>query len=250
MAIEEHQLYKETLSNIRPWAMQKILEGTYLPAVLEQYSSEKLTNKQRYEYAAFYWCSNLAESFKRLEKIRDMTSRSLHKRKKENKGDLLEEWSIYNYELYTLVYQSILDIALLLINEVLDLGIPYRKCFFSTVCANRRVKGNDVERVLKKINNLSSSHREGKNLLLHRGQQIQVPLKKTRLNTEEISDIALKLDLEVSHARQLLGEFFAMRDRKQLIAIMEQECTKLESKVEQLCDEILPYYNKLRLFYS
>lgn len=252
MAVKEHQLYNEVWENVIGWALPKIkedLERAGYQLLFERDSGYKLSPKQQYEYNSYYWCRKLEEVFGRLENIRIMTGRSLYKKKSEEKSVLLKEWIVYNYEQYTLVYQSILDIALLLTNEIMNLGNPYRKCCYSTICDNTRVKGTVVYRILGKLQKTTRRHREGKNLLLHQGERINLPIESRTLAEVDVINMAIKLGIEVGELKELVTEFLAIYTRTDLLAIMEKECREIESQVEELFDKLLPYYRWMRQFY-
>ncbi len=252
MAVKEHPLFNELFANVNVWVMpeiQEVVKQKGYQALLKPDSSHKLSPKQQYEYNSYYWCKTLVDVFNRLESIRTMTGRSLYKKKNEEKGVLLQEWIVYNYEHYTLVYQSILDIALLLTNEVFVLGNPYKKCSYSTVCDNSRVNGTRVHRILEKLRKTTSKHREGKNLLLHRGERIKLPLESRILDIIDVTNMAIKFGIEVGNMRELVTEFLAMHGRTELLTMMREECSGIESQVEELFNKLLPYYRRMRSFY-
>ena len=251
MAVKQHQLFIELLENIKSWPMPDILNrlehGPY--EILINYGAGvKPSLEQQREYNSYYWCSRLVSIFDRLEWIRAMTSRSVHRRKNERKDVLLEEWIMYNYEHYTVVYQTILEVALLLTNEVFGLGNPYKKCSYSTVCDNTRIKGTSVHSILEKLKDTTDKHRGRKNLWVHRGERIRPPLDTIDLiDSTEVINMAIKLGIEIGGEREELPvEFLLTYSQKELIEIMEKECTKIESQVEDLFSALLPYYRKFR----
>ena len=252
MSVKEHQLFNELFSNVNVWALPQLEEDVKRESsqiLLKPDSGHKLSPKQQYEYNSYYWCKTLVDVFNRLESIRTMTGRSLYKKKNEEKSVLLQEWIVYNYEHYTLVYQSILDLALLLTNEVFVLGNPYKKCFYSTICDNTRINGTDVHHILEKLSKTTSKHREGKNLLLHRGERIKLPLEPRTLDTIDVTNMAIKLGIEVGDMRELVTEFLAIHSRTELLTMMQKECSEIESQVEELFGKLLPYYRGMRSFY-
>lgn len=249
MVIEEHALLKEAESDVVIWARHRSNVLWIVPEDIERISQE-LSPRQRYEYTTLCWCETLVLTFGRLRSIRDMMGRHLHKRKREDRSTLLEDWAAYNYGLYTLVYQSVLDIGLLLANEAFDLGIPYRTCFFDTVVKNRRVKGTHTERALKEIQSVSKKHRQGKNLLLHRGQPVPIPRMRPVLGEEAIGRLAVETGMETERVKLLLREFLARSDVKQLTLLIDKECAELEARVDRLFNALLPHYRTMRGLYT
>ena len=251
MAVKQHQLYIELVENIKSWPMPDILlrleHGPY-ENIISYGTGVSPSPAQQREYNSYYWCSRVVSTFDRLEWIRAMTSRSVYRRKSETKSVLLEEWIMYNYEHYTVVYQTILEVALLLTNEVFGLGNPYRKCSYSTVCDNTRINGTSVHCILGKLKDTTNKHRGRKNLLVHRGERIRPPLDTVDLiDSTEVINMAIKLGIEIGGEREELPvEFLLIHSQKELIEIMEKECTEIESQVEDLFSALLPYYRKFR----
>ena len=249
MTVKQHQLFTELLENIKSWPMPDILlrlsHGPY-ETPIDYGAGVEPSPERQHQYNSYYWCNRLVSIFDRLTWIRSMTSRSVYGRKNEDRSVLLEEWIVYNYEHYTVVYQAILEVALLLTNEIFCLGNPYRKCSYSTVCDNTRINGTSVHRILGKLKNTTDKHHGRKNLWVHRGERLRPPLDLIDLiDSTEIIDMARKLGIEIGGEREELpAEFLLIHSRKELIEVMEKECTEIESQVEDLFEALLPYYRK------
>ena len=255
MAVKEHQLLNELFENVKPWVFPEIKKRIEQEGYQVMFGPNKLvlefSPKQNYEYSVCKWCIKLVNVFDRLEGIRAMTNRSLYKKKNEEKSVLLQEWITYNYEQYAIVFQGILEIALLLTNVVFDMGNPPRECSYPMVCNNTRMAGTDVAAILKGLSKTVRKHHEGKNLLVHRGERIKLPIQLRMPSEVDLLYTAIKLGIEVKdELRELLAEFLAIHTRKELLAIMDKECKQIESQVEKLFDELLPVYRRMRSFYS
>lgn len=252
MAVVEHKLFKELFETVWTWAKthaEKTYDPKHFKLPFPRGAGIKLSQKQNYEYNCYYWCRRLNVIFDRLKEIRTMTGRSLYKKKNESKSVLMQEWIMYNYEQYTIVYQGILDVALLLTNEILELGNPYAKCSYNAICENTRVNGTSAHRVLKKMNNTTKKHREGKNLFVHRGERIELPIDRKIYDAVDVTNMAIKLGLEVGYTEELLVEFLEINTRNQIIEMMEKECKVIESQTEELLTELLPYYQRFHSLY-
>ena len=253
MAIKDHQLVNETLANVKDWALPKIegdLKRKGYQVLLEHGTGYEFSPKQRYEYGSYYWCGRLVSTLDRLENIRSMTGRSLYRKKNEERSVLLQEWISYNYENYTIVYQGILDITLLLVNDIFDMGNPYHKCSYGTVYDNTRISGTGIRDILKKLKNVTTTYRKGKNLLVHRGERIKLPVESRTLDRIDMTNIAIKLGIEVDDdLKEAIAEFLAIYTKSELLTLMEKECREIETLVEKLFDKLLPYYRAVRSFY-
>lgn len=206
----------------------------------------------RYRLRSFLWCKSCALTFSRLKRIREMLNRSLYPKKGESKSKRIENWMVYNYQLYSVVFQSILEVMILLTNEVLDLGYPEKKCKYDPLKENRRVKDWGISPLLEQIYSDTLKHRENKNKLVHKGQSISIPEEyKTGKKIEiDISTLTEAVGADESEIRKFLEEFLADRKRLGFITKLEDECNSIESKVEQLFDKLLPQYIKMEAFYK
>lgn len=247
MSLKEHELYRATFSNTESW----IPEDKKALAAMRKLAEERsLSPKQRYEIGSFLWCETLYGVFNRLEKIREMTGRSIHRRKGEDKSTVTKEWMVYNYHIYIAIYQSILDIALLLVNEILDLGNPYRQCTYKVIHDNRRVKAAGVEFILRSLKQMTDEHREGKNLLFHQGKGVTPPIRVVKPTVFNIADLAKNSGIEEEAVIAALEEFLAVRNQKELVQKMESECYLLELRIKRLFDKLLPHYIRIQSFYD
>lgn len=247
MAIDEHKFYIELIETVWVWSQTHAEEKFQIP--FPRGAGITLSPKQHYEYSCYYWCNKLNDIFIRLKEIRAMTGRSLYRKKNEVKSVLMQEWIQYNYEHYTIVYQGILDVALLLTNAILELGNLHRKCSYDTVCDNTKVNGTSVHRILKRIQDTTKKHREGKNIFVHQGERIELPIDRKTYDTVDLLNLAIRLGIEVDIDRQLLGEFLQIVTVKEIMEIMEKECKVIESQTEGLLTALQPSYQRIHSLY-
>ena len=246
MSIREQQLYKVASRNLHLWIIH---EDETIPALWDLVEKESTSLQRGYELRSFIWCETLALLFDRLRKIREMTARSVYARGEQRKT-VLKEWVKYNYHIYILIYQSILDVVLLLINEVLDLGIPRRQCNYNMICKNRRVRDLGINHILNELSQMTKEHRQGKNLLLHQGISSLPTMSSSEVISLDITNLAVELELTEAETGSLLEEFLLSRDKIQLVQQMDKECKEIESQAEQLLDKLLPQYHKMHSFYE
>ena len=247
MALQEHELYRTSFSYVEPWLS---LDKRTLLAMRKHLEDKSLSPKQRYELGSFLYCETSVGIFSRLEKIKQMAGHSLYRRKGEDITTLKKEWLVYNYHNYMMIYQSVLDVALQLTNEILDLGIPEKECKFHIISKNRRVMAAGIESILVKLSQLTKKHREGKNLLLHYGKGTSPPVRMGQVTSINVSDIARKLGWEEDKTAAALEEFLAIKDQEALVDKMNDECNYLELQVERLFGKLLPQYIRIHSFYS
>lgn len=254
MHIDRHELVREAMGNSMAGWSQVPNFKDLTHEELDSDISRTLDKCLRYDYGVMQWSLYVSEVIYRLQEIIDMTSRRIYKKSKEEKGILLRTWMLYNYEFYTLNYQSILDVSLILTNEVFDLGIPYRDCNEHRVCSNRHLRGTEVNRILGELSKMSEGHRKLKNHLLHRGQRIKsLPVEVPKVDfhdPEVIKRLAQAIGRDIGYTKILIREFYSEKDREKLLSFINNEYTNLEAKVEHLFDELLPHYLKIHQSYS
>jgi len=239
MSLTEHKLFLVSLHNIEPWLPSKQKTFDDMGELLQKPS---LPNLQRYELDSFYWCLTCVSLHNRLVRIHETTGRSIYLKKAEEKGTVIKDWLKYNYQYFVLVYQSALDVALLLVNAVLDLGIPYSKCTYDTIYKNRKTKDFGLLSILKTLKEMTDEHRQGKNLLLHRGKAIATPIQITKPHVFDIGDLAKSAGVEETRVITYLEEFLSIRSREDLLLKMADEIFLLEQCILTLFGKLLPIY--------
>jgi hypothetical protein len=224
------------------------------PEDLDNDLTSKLYPSQIYDYQVNFRVEKVIGVINKLEEIIDMSSRSIYLRKQEDKSELVNKWSLYNYEFYTLIFQSMPDVCAMLLNYLFRLGIPDDKCYPKTTSDKLKAKAPEIINKLDEILAIISNHRNNKNQLLHRG----IALNRhpgTQKSLEDFTDYQIKLiaeDLRRDQAstKKLLKEFLSIIGKKNLLPIMKNECIDLEQKIIQLFDMLLPYYHNNHIIYA
>jgi len=142
------------------------------------------------------------------------------------------------------------SIALLLVNTILDLGIPDKNCKYNTIYENIKVKRFDLKLILNKIHKMTEEHRQGKNLLLHRGQVIPTPTKVKYEIDLDIAKLAKSLNIDETEVTENLKEFLLYNDKNDLISKMGSEIIQLEKHFLILFDKLLPIYKANHSIYK
>ena len=225
-------------------------EMSILDDLGELLEDDYLSPIHRYQVASFIRCANMVRVFVRLESVADMTGRSVHRRKYEDKDELLQDWMVYHYGYYISIYQSTVDIATVLVNQILDLGYPLRQCNFVNLHANEHIKAAGIDKILEQLQKTTEEQWKGKNLLLHRGEEVAPPVQIVNPSVFDIAGIAKDIDISQTVVTKYLKEFLAVKNQTQLSEKMRSECGYLEIKVERLFDKLFPHYTKMRSFYQ
>jgi hypothetical protein len=247
MALDKHRLFETLLLDVTGWLPAGMTIFDDLGKLLQEKSQSAL---HRYQIGSFIRCDNMAKVFVRLEGVADMTGRSVHKRKHEDRDEFLKKWMVYHYGYYVSIYQSTVDVAAVLVNQILDLGYQIRQCNFTNVYSNEHVKAAGIDKILEQLRKTTEEHSKGKNLLLHRGEEVAPPLQKVKPSVFPIAKMATALGMSQDVVTRQVKEYLAVRNRTQLSEKMRSECGDLETQVEPLFDKLLPHYIKMRSFYG
>ena len=250
MSISGTKLYRRIKKKLKDDGMSADELTTI--GIRRKLEDESLTPLLRYHLNSFLWCKSCALTFTRLKRVREMLNRSLYPKKGESKSKRIKNWMAYNYQIYSVVFQSILEVTILLTNEVLDLGYPERQCRYESLRENKKVKASGVNPVLKHIYEDTLKHRENKNKLVHQGKSISIPreYRATEKIEIDISTLAQDIGADVTEIRKFFEGFAADSNRLRFIAKLENEYNSIESKVEKLFDKLLPQYIKIQAFYK
>ena len=247
MALGKHKLFETLQLDVVRFLPR---EMSILDDLAELLEDDYLSPIHRYQVASFVRCANMVRVFVRLESVADMTGRSVHRRKHEDKDEPLQDWMVYHYGYYISIYQSTVDIATVLVNQILDLGYPLRQCNFVNLHDNEHVKAAGIDRILEQLQRTTQEHWKGKNLLLHRGEEVSPPLQMVKPSVFPIAEMAKDLRMSQDVVTRHLKAYLAVKNQTQLSEKMRSECGYLEIKVERLFDKLFPYYIKMRSFYQ
>jgi len=247
MALDKHKLFETLRLDVTGWLPPRMTMFDDLSKLLQDKSQSAL---HRYQIGSFIRCDNMVKVFVRLESVADMTGRSIYRRKYEDKGEFSKEWMVYHYGYYISVYQSTVDIATVLVNQILDLGYPLRQCNFVNLHDNEHVKATGIDRILEQLQKTTQEHWKSKNLLLHRGEEVAPPLQMVKPSVFPIAQIAEALGMSQDVVTRHLEEYLAVKNQTQLAEKMRSECGYLEMKVERLLDKLFPHYIEMRSFYQ
>jgi hypothetical protein len=241
MKLNNHELQTTIINDVNEWLKHTQEPIDDLAGLL---SGTLLSPQQKYELESLLRYNSVIGVFDRLQKIINMATRYIYLRKNEEKAAFIKNWLIYNYNYYVIVYQSVLDVSLLLVNTILDLGISEEDCKYNGICKNRNVKDLKIHSILADTYSLTKEHRTGKNLLLHRGEEGKYPLKTEKANIFNIGNIAKRTGIDEGKLEKELKLFLSVKSTEDLQSKMCEETNKLESIILTLFDELLIEYHR------
>ena len=187
-----HEFSEEFRKDALPYIMRVIEEEPYSPSELESYS-----------FSIMGWVHRISNCFKALEHTRVYIRHFRTNKWYKEAGIVQSNYINYHYIKYAITVVTIMDVAVILTNETLRLGIPEKQCSFDNIIKNSWVISSDVDKSLNKMRSIVEPWREPRNLFVHRGwelyRDVLTALEEYELSREkgifpqEISSYRVKL---------------------------------------------------------
>lgn len=241
-SLASHLLMQDLLENIKP-AIDKIFEASKKSGSSAKFFNKDIqvefTEKEEYHNNVFKSSMNIYNSLGRISAISVFISTFPSPKRYSKNGIYKKDWVTYHYANFVMAKVSLYDMALLLVNQVFDLGLKPQTCNKETVRENRWIKNSkDIAYSIDALENATTASRYPRNLYLHRG--ISPNLKY--IDILDIYDFTSSYsDHGISPAD--LEDLFKMAFQEVAEEIKE-DLDKLEPIIIRLFDAVLLEYNK------
>jgi hypothetical protein len=156
------------------------------------------------------------------------------------------EWGEYHFSYSIIILNSLLDLTLLAINEVLRLGFPEHGCKYKTVAENSWTKTYGVLEDLQNLSNATNKFRRDRNKFLHQHKDINIGrltgsesyglIKVTYLSGQKVET---KIDPSIINGA--LAE-----EIEDMYKFIETEKRELFKCIEDVATRLIPAYNSFR----
>jgi hypothetical protein len=134
-------------------------------------NSNNLLVQERYCITVFYRIANFFHVYSRLRRARYLLIRAPIGLKSKSYPLTKNEWTDYNFYVYTTSLASIVDCLLLIISHVYSLNIPYKKCRTKNILEHPRIKNSNVHRAFSVLLNRLDKYTQNRHRYLHRGDE-------------------------------------------------------------------------------
>lgn len=151
-------------------------------------------------------------------------------------------WIRYHYSYFVITYKSLIDIALIFTNTLLEIGIEENKCNFDRITNNKKVKNTDIENTLIELKKKANNYGLIRNQLVHRGLLPDLRC----INDSENLDFLWAIGSLGERAKDIIPPKVIRQEYKKeikgIVKVLEEDISIAHSLVNQLFDCSLPYY--------
>lgn len=239
--LPSHPLLTEIFNNNKPYldyATAELLKRVEETGEIRNPKNVSLDDKQYFHISVFHKVSAIISGVDRLDYAKKYIERFPSPRTYERKGITQYMWIEYHYSFFVITVDSLFDMALILINEIFQLGNSERNCTPNIIKKNSWIKKSAIASSLGKLEKVTSSYRPIRNLYVHRGEVPDI-LSITESDTLDLlklySSVRLHSDpiIDVS----ILDSVFNYESKK--------ICSELENEIEKVCEIIWDLFTNL-----
>ena len=236
-----HKLLLALMDDLKPTLDRAMVEGKKRKTITHIFQNYKFKEGEVY----------FTNCFRDLMKLNDMPQRlhlSLILMLKKPTKAVLEEGDIYrsqyiehNYSNFVFSFVSTLDIALVGVNSIFNLGISFRRINFNFIASNAWVKRFGVDKELKKLEKLVKPFKEDRHDLAHRGE---IP-KLTNFEDLAFLDAVDHLSKKVKHKGLLEDQkkdVWIKALLEESVDPLKKDILEIEKWIDEFFDQLYPIY--------
>jgi hypothetical protein len=224
-----------------------------VPLIPKEGRSERLSCSDSYNLEIFGMAGALSQSFELLERSRNLIISIPSGKYLEGQNINHYDWIEYHISTFLVTFVTVRDEVLQLVNSVFCLGIDPRHCSVAVVTTNKWVMDTTIPKHLKAIENVISSHRTTRNLLVHRGKtpSLNIWFKSANLDQLRIFALAVQHKPEKipEEIKTMLNEAYVVA-LTQISEGLDAEISQLKTAVWQLLTDLHNTYSERRSFLS
>jgi len=206
-----------------------------------------LTREQAYHNQVFEYTGNLTHAVERLEEIPFFLARFPNTKTFQKQGITLHKWIQYHYSNFLIAGVSVYDTTLLLTNSVFMLGLRPQACSDRTVTDNQNVRLTPVRDTIKKLDRVTKSYREPRNLYVHRNRLPTLDfldrLESYRFIEEGFEDLGLAESPDDQIIHPVIRDELYKLERRKLIKTVRSETDIIADSIKEVFGELNPIYS-------
>ncbi len=202
-----------------------------------------LSHGEYFTYQVFQALLGVIDSFDQLERALFYLGSKGKSQTKKPPRYTDWTWLEYHVAYFVIIYSAIFDRALILTNEVFQLGNPPKNCKPEIIKSNTSIS-KEVLDALEGIERCSLKLREERNVLLHRGHSIDIA---KMLNSELLDKLKLFYSVKGLSSDYAGPPFLAIAmkmERRNVKATFEKYAKDAESATRTLLDALKPIYER------
>jgi hypothetical protein len=229
--------------------MLRDLSLLIVPLIAKEKRLEGLPHYDSYNLEIFDMVSPLLRSFELLEHSRNFAVYVPADKYLNGQGINIHDWIEYHVSTFLITCVTVRDEAFLLVNSVFCLGIDPRHCNLNILRKNKWIKDTIIPKHLEAIENAIGTHRNQRNLHVHRGTPPSLNALVKSGNLDQLKAISFALQLKPD---KFSDQFKAQVDAayvKVLIKInkaLNNDANELRAAVWRLLTDLHKIYSQQR----
>lgn len=241
-AFDDHPYYK----NILKYAIVPIWEENR--KAKKENKELSLSYELTYHGFVFEYSGAFYEGLKRLHDIPSFTVRGFSLRWMTSMKIVPQEWAIYNYANYRVVATGIYDTALLMVNDVLEIGKKPEKIKRGFI-NNPEIAQDNLLEALKKIDALVAKYRDERNRYVHRSTRPEIDFVDNLYAYQVLKEAKEKglYDKEIPSPKS--AKLYYEMELNKKVTEMQKEIEEIFSAAIAFLDALNPLYEKKIEFY-
>ncbi|MCB9111021.1 MAG: hypothetical protein H6634_07210 [Anaerolineales bacterium] len=202
-----------------------------------------LTDELKYHGFVFEYSGAFYEGLKRLHDIPLFTLRGFSPRWMSNMKIVPQEWTIYNYANYRVVATGIYDTALLMVNDVLEIGKKPAKIKRDFI-NNSEIANHHLLEPLQQIDALVAKYREERNRYVHRSTRPEIDFVNNLYAYQTLKEAKEKglYDKEIPSPKTAKEYYETELNKK--VTEMQKETEEIFLAALAFLDALNPLYEK------
>lgn len=201
-----------------------------------------LNGELKYHGFVFEYSGAFYEGLKRLNDIPLFTLKGFSPRWLNNMKIAPQEWAIYNYANYRVVATGIFDTALLMTNDVLEIGKKPEKIYRGFI-ENSEIVKNHLLEPLQKIEKLTEKYRDERNLYVHRSTRPGIDFVDNLYAYQALKEAKEKgLYKKEIPSPKVAKEYYETELNKKVI--------EMQKETEEIFSAVIVFLDALNLLYE
>lgn len=241
--IENHPFYQ----NLMKYALVPIWEKE--KKAKKEKKEIELDEETKYHVRVSQYAISLFEALKRLHDIPYFMEQNPNLRWMENKNIAPQEWFVYHYANFRVVATGVLDTALLVSNDVLQINIEPRELRRKSFLERKELSGQGILPSLLELDGLMEKYRQERNKYVHRSENPDIDFVDN-LNAYRFLKEAKEKGLYKGQLpKQSLAHAYFNEQRGIKAGEMRKDTVEIFEAIHEFLDVLNPiYFEKLSAF--
>lgn len=234
--IESHPFYQ----NLMKYAIVPLWEKE--KQAIKEKREPELDEEMTYHAHVAQYSISLFEALKRLNDIPYLMENNPNLTWMENKNIAPQEWFVYHYANYRVVATGILDTALLVVNDILQINLKPGDIHRKSYLERKELSENNIDSHLKRIDILLEKYREERNNYVHRSERPEIDFVENLNIYRFLKEAKEKGIYKGQLPKQTLAHAYFNEQRSLKAAEMRKDTVEIFEAVQEFLDILNELY--------